>query len=173
MYIYFVYCKPHCCKCRSFGCIEVMKCVCQCGYSGSKPKQLDSPWQVKRAVGFPKSTVIVNWLNHDQPWHVSNSLYYREYRLMQYTIRSFSFSFIFHLNLRCIGFELILWFQKIFCFASLKPPKNHFAFVVRLGVWSYLDDSDIQFCVLYRIHGRISDRNVIGQVCGLTLTAIV
>ena len=58
--IYYVYHKPYSCKCGNAGCIDAMKCGCPCHvphkdsvYSDSEPKQLDPPWLVKHAVGFP------------------------------------------------------------------------------------------------------------------------
>ena len=42
-------------------------------YSGIHPKQLDLPWLVKHAVGFPHQAPI----GSNQLWHINDSPYYQ------------------------------------------------------------------------------------------------
>ena len=94
--IVYVYYKRHCCKC-SFGWIGANECACSCHgpyknnvYSGSEPKQLDSPWIVKRAADFSSPWRAL--IGSNQLWRVNDTPYYLEYtRTSAYTIVKMSY----------------------------------------------------------------------------------
>ena len=106
--IYYVYSKPQYCKCSSFGCIEAMNCGCSChgphkdsAYSGSEPKQSESPWLVKRAVGFPSpqwvligsnqfDTIMTRHITENTKLCISNHNHYKVWDEITYPFLNFN-----------------------------------------------------------------------------------